>query len=72
VARAEAAEDSLQNAIDAEAAARAADIATASAALAAEQSRALSAEASLSARISDIENGIDLGTFGGGGQAHQF
>ena len=41
--------------------------AAASAAVNAEQARALAAESALSARIADIENGIDLGTFGGGG-----
>jgi hypothetical protein len=37
--------------------------ATAAAAVSSEQARAQAAESSLSARIADIENGIDLGTF---------
>ena len=57
-ARAQAAEASL-------AASVAAAEAAATAAVNAEAARALAAEAALDARLSDIENGIDLGTFGG-------
>lgn len=44
-------------------AAEAAIQAAGTAAIAAENARALAAEAALSARITDIENGVDLGTF---------
>ena len=69
IARAQSAEASLNAALGAEVsraqAAEAAIQAAAEAAVAAEQARALAAEAALSARILDIEDGIDLGTFGG-------
>lgn len=61
-----AADLTLQGNIDAEAAARNSSISSVQADLLAEYNRALAAEAALSARIADIENGIDLGTFGGG------
>lgn len=62
-----AADLALQGNIDAEAAARIAGDAARQDAIDAEVARALAAESALSARIADIENGIDLGTFGGGG-----
>jgi hypothetical protein len=73
-ARALAAEGVLQGSIDSEAAARAAaDIVLQSnldtveaagiAAISAETTRATAAETALDSRITDIENGIDLGTF---------
>ena len=58
-----AGDNALQSSIAAESAARAFDISAANAAVLSEQSRALAAESALSARILDIENGIDLGTF---------
>lgn len=60
-----AADNTLQSNLDSETAARIAGDADKQAAIDAERARALSAESVLSARISDIENGIDLGTFGG-------
>jgi hypothetical protein len=73
----------LQNNINAEAATRAANDITlqnnidsvssvGQAAIAAEAARAQSVENMLNSRLSDIENGVDLGTFGGGGQAQAF
>jgi hypothetical protein len=83
VARAQAAEAVLTADLAAETSARqsadaglAADLAaaeaTALAAVSAEAARAQAAEAGLNARLSDIENGIDLGTFGGGNNMQQF
>jgi hypothetical protein len=83
VSRAQAAEAVLTADLGAEVAravgaeaALAADIAsaeaTALAAVSSEAARAQAAEAGLNARLSDIENGIDLGTFGGGNNMQQF
>ena len=72
VARAQAAEAALTADLAAEGAARVAaentlqsNLNAAAAAVAAEEARALAAESALSVRILSIEDGIDLGTFGG-------